>query len=236
MSSQTTKTGPRKTTKTPASPRRKPAGRATNRVPASHLAQTNSQLTEQFRELRMPMFREHFQKTAERAVTESLSHTEYLSELTDLECQTRRESRIARLMTQSQLNRSKTWDNFDWKRLPIQVTRQMESLRDGTFLDRRENLLLFGKPGSGKSHCLCALGEQLIQRGRSILLTTCSLLVQQLLIAKRDLRLPKLIKRLSRFDGLIIDSPGLRAAKPRGDGGVVHAARRTLRTRQRVAE
>ena len=111
-------------------------------------------------------------------------------------------------MTQSQLTRSKTWDNFDWKRLPIQVTRQMESLRDGTFLDRRENLLLFGKPGSGKSHCLCALGEQLIQRGRSVLLTTCSLLVQQLLIAKRDLRLPKLIKKLSRFDGLIIDDLG----------------------------
>lgn len=208
MSSQTTKTGPRKTPKTPASPRRKPAGRATNRTTSSHLAQANSQLTEQFRELRLPMFREHFQKTAERALSESLSHTEYLSELTDLECQTRRESRIARLMTQSQLTRSKTWDNFDWKRLPIQVTRQMESLRDGTFLDRRENLLLFGKPGSGKSHCLCALGEQLIQRGRSVLLTTCSLLVQQLLIAKRDLRLPKLIKRLSRFDGLIIDDLG----------------------------
>ena len=78
----------------------------------------------------------------------------------------------------------------------------------GRFYPRRENLLIFGKPGSGKSHCLCALGEQLIQRGRSILLTTCSLLVQQLLIAKRDLRLPKLIKKLSRFDGLIIDDLG----------------------------
>ncbi len=204
MSSQKTKSGSRKMSKTPVSPRRKPAGRAS----ASHLAQANSQLTEQFRELRLPMFREHFQKTAERALSESLSHTEYLSELTDLECQTRRESRIARLMTQSQLTRSKTWDNFDWKRLPIQVTRQMESLRDGTFLDRRENLLLFGKPGSGKSHCLCALGEQLIQRGRSVLLTTCSLLVQQLLIAKRDLRLPKMIKQLSSFEGLLIDDLG----------------------------
>ena len=78
----------------------------------------------------------------------------------------------------------------------------------GRFYPRRENLRIFGKPGSGKSHCLCALGEQLIQRGRSILMTTCSLLVQQLLIAKRDLRLPKLIKRLSRFDGLIIDDLG----------------------------
>lgn len=166
------------------------------------------QLTEQFRELRLPMFREHFQSTAERAARESLSHTEYLSELAELECQARREGRIQRLMQRSGLSRSKTWDNFQWKRLPLQVARQLESLRDGSFLDRRENLLLFGKPGSGKSHCLSALGEQLIQRGRSILFTTCSLLVQQLLIAKRELRLPKMIKKLSRFDGLIIDDLG----------------------------
>ncbi len=212
MSSQTTKTGPRKTRKPATSPRRKPTSRATPQAAlettSSKLAQTNSQLTEHFRELRLPMFRENFQTSAERAVTESLSHTEYLAELTDLECQARRASRVARLMTRSQLTRSKTWDNFDWKRLPIQVTRQMESLRDGAFLDRRENLLIFGKPGSGKSHCLCALGEQLVQRGRSVLLTTCSLLVQQLLIAKRDLRLPKLIKKMSSFDALIIDDLG----------------------------
>ena len=168
----------------------------------------NTQLTEQFRELRLPMFREHFESLAERAVQEGVSHPAYLAELTDLECQSRRESRIARLMQQSRLPSSKMWHNFKWTRLPLQVARQMESLRDGSFLDRRENLLLFGKPGSGKSHCLCALGEQLVHQGRSILFTTCSLLVQELLIAKRDLRLAKLIKRLLRFDGLIIDDLG----------------------------
>jgi DNA replication protein DnaC len=168
----------------------------------------NTHLTEQFRELRLPMFREHFESLAERATAEPLSHTEYLSELTDLECQARRESRISRLMQQSRLPSSKTWHSFQWTRLPLQVARQMESLRDGSFLDRRENLLLFGKPGSGKSHCLCALGEQLVHQGRSILFTTCSLLVQELLIAKRDLRLAKVIKRLLRFDGLIIDDLG----------------------------
>lgn len=171
-------------------------------------AKLHDQLTQQFRELRLPMFREHFQNSAQRADAESLSHTEYLAELTELECQARRQSRIARLMHRSQLASSKRWDNFEWKRLPLQVTRQLESLREGSFLDRRENLLLFGKPGSGKSHCLCALGEQLVQQGRSILFTTCSLLVQQLLIAKRDLRLPKLIKKLSSFEGLIIDDLG----------------------------
>lgn len=166
------------------------------------------ELTEQFRDLRMPMFREHFAPLAEKASQESRSHLEYLAELTDLECQARWESRIARLMQQSKLPTSKTWSNFDWTRLPLAVARQMESLRDGSFLDRRENLLLFGKPGSGKSHCLSALGEQLVQRGRSVLFTTCSLLVQQLLIAKRDLRLAKVINRLSKFDALIIDDLG----------------------------
>jgi len=166
------------------------------------------ELTKQFRDLRMPMFREHFASLAEQAVQESLSHLEYLTELTDLECQARRESRIARLMGDSRLPTSKTWSNFNWTRLPLTVVRQMESLRDGSFLDRRENLLLFGKPGSGKSHCLCALGEQLVHRGRSVLFTTCSFLVQLLLVAKRDLRLAKVIKNLAKFDALIIDDLG----------------------------
>jgi DNA replication protein DnaC len=166
------------------------------------------QLTEQFRELRLPSFRDQFTPAADRAARENQTHLEYLSELTTLECEARRESRIKRLMTRSKLPLGKTWESFEWNRLPLTVTRQMETLRDGTFLDRRENLLIFGRPGSGKSHALCGLSEQLILKDRSLLFTTCSLLVQQLLIAKRDLRLPKLIKQLSGFDGLIIDDLG----------------------------
>ena len=114
----------------------------------------------------------------------------YLSELTTLECETRREGRIKRLMTRSKLPLGKTWESFKFDRLPLQVKRQLETLRDGSFLNRRENVLIFGKPGSGKSHALCALAGELIQQGHSMLFTTCSLLVQQLLLAKRDLRLP----------------------------------------------
>ena len=169
---------------------------------------SNEELQEQFRELRLPMFREHFQSLADQALRESLSHAQYLGELTRLECQTRRERRIQRLLVDSRLPRAKSWENFDWKRIPLQVARQAESLRDGSFLDRRENLLVFGKPGSGKTHCLCALAERLVHQGRSLLFTTCSLLVQSLLAAKRDLRLQKVIKQLSRFEGLILDDLG----------------------------
>ncbi|WP_390622345.1 ATP-binding protein [Novipirellula aureliae] len=165
-------------------------------------------LTTQFRELRMPTFRDQFVAAATRAEAENLSHLDYLLELTTLECETRREGRIKRLMTRSSLPLGKSWQSFQFDRLPMNVRRQLETLRDGTFLNRRENILLFGKPGSGKSHALCALAEQLVLQGRSMLFTTCSLLVQQLLMAKRDLRLPKLIKQLSSFEGLIIDDLG----------------------------
>ncbi len=166
------------------------------------------QLTEQFRELRMPSFRDHFQEAAAQAATENLSHLEFLSALTTLECEARRDGRIKRMMTRSRLLYGKTWGTFKFDRLPLNVTRQLETLQDGSFLNRRENILIFGRPGSGKSHVLCGLAEQLIQQGHSILFTTCNLLVQQLLIAKRDLRLSKMINQLSSFEGLIIDDLG----------------------------
>lgn len=169
---------------------------------------TSFELTQQLRELRLPSFRDHFQNSARRAAAENLSHLEYLSELATLECESRREGRIKRLANRSKLPADKTWDSFKFDRLPLHVTQQLKTLRDGSFLKRRENVLIFGKPGSGKSHALCALAEQLILQGHSMLFTTCSLLVQQLLIAKRDLRLPKMIGQLSSFEGLIIDDLG----------------------------
>lgn len=187
----------------------RPSEGAQDRSPApQQTPAANEELKEQFRELRLPMFREHFQKLADQAVRESLSHRQYLAELTRLECQTRRERRIQRLLDQSRLPRAKSWENFDWKRIPLSVARQAESLKDGSFLDRRENLLVFGKPGSGKTHCVCALAGRLVQRGRAMLFTTCGLLVQRLLAAKRDLRFEKAIKQLSRFEGLILDDLG----------------------------
>lgn len=79
---------------------------------------------------------------------------------------------------------------------------------DGSFSDRRENVLIFGKPGAGKSHALCTVADRLVRQGRTMLFTTCSLLVRQPLVAKRDLRPSKVIKQLSRYEGLLIDDLG----------------------------
>ena len=75
-------------------------------------------------------------------------------------------------------------------------------------MDHKENILAFGNPGSGKTHLLCAIGQELIRNGRKVYFATCSLLVQDLLKAKQQLQLARVLKKLSKYDALIIDDIG----------------------------
>jgi DNA replication protein DnaC len=169
---------------------------------------TVERVREHLKELKLPTIREHFEPQADRAAKENLGYPQYLAELTGRECEARTQGRIRRLLRNSRLPAGKTWEAFEWSRVPLAVARQCQSLRDGSFLSRRENVLVFGKPGAGKTHVLCALGEQLVSRGRSVLFATCSLLVQDLLAAKRDLRLERFIRKLAGFEALVIDDLG----------------------------
>jgi DNA replication protein DnaC len=167
-----------------------------------------SKLSDQLKELRLPMFREVHSTVADQAAREHWTHTQYLSDLVRQECQSRHQSRIVRLMRNSNLLAGKSWEQFNWSRLPLHVTQQFETLRHGHFLDRQDNLLIFGKPGSGKTNLLCALGDQLVRQGRTVCFSTCQMLVQELLRAKRDFRLERTIKKLQKFEALIIDDLG----------------------------
>ncbi len=158
--------------------------------------------------LHLPTIRECYQEQAEEARREELSYEHYLLEVMEREREVRRQNRIIRLMRQSKLPLEKTMDTFDRKRLPHTVNAHIDVLLEGSFIDRTENVLAFGNPGSGKTHLLCAIGQELIHQGRRIFFSPCSLLVQDLLIAKRDLKLERLLKRLSKYDTLIIDDIG----------------------------
>ena len=174
----------------------------------SAIADVRPALLGHLKDLHLPTVRECYEDTARRAERETLSYEQYLLELTGRECETREQNRIARLLRESGLPLEKTLANFNMKRLPTKVSRQLKVLLDGSFLDRKENLLLFGNPGAGKSHLLCALAHELIMQGRRMKYTSCTMLVQELLSAKRDLRLSKEIKKLAKHDGLIIDEMG----------------------------
>jgi len=160
------------------------------------------------RELHLPTFRECFEDAAGRAQQGALSYEQYLLELAERECEVRRGNRIDRLLRQSKLPLEKNLDCFNMKRLPAKIARQVRTLVDGHFVDRSENLLAFGKSGSGKTHLLAGIAQELVRNGRKVYFSTCSLLVQELLIAKRDLKLSRLLKKLAGFDALMIDDIG----------------------------
>ncbi len=165
-------------------------------------------LTGHLKELHLPMFRECYQDEAELARRESLSYEQYLLELVEKERETRATKRTDRYLRESKLPLEKNLDVFVRKRLPLKVNALVDHLLDGTFLDRNENVLAFGNPGSGKTHLLCAIGQELVRRDRRVLFVPCNLLVQDLLFAKKELKLAKLLKKLARYDALLIDDIG----------------------------
>jgi DNA replication protein DnaC len=81
-------------------------------------------------------------------------------------------------------------------------------LARGEFLQGALNLLAFGPPGVGKSHAAAALGHGLIEQGHAVLFRPAYQLVQELLAAKRDLSLPRLLRRLDAIELLILDDIG----------------------------
>ena len=160
------------------------------------------------KQLHMPTIRYSFEEIADQARAESWSHEQYLLQLLNLECETRWQNRISRNLRASKLPPSKTFENFDKKRLPAKVANHLNVLINGSFLNQSENILAFGNPGSGKTHLLCAIGHELIEKGKQVLFISCSHLVQDLLIAKKELELTKKLKKLSKFDAVIIDDIG----------------------------
>ena len=168
----------------------------------------HSSLKSHLKELHLPTVRECYQDTARMAEAENLSFEQYLLTVTERECETRRTNRIARILRESGLPLEKTMVMFNRSRLPHALNAQVTTLLDGSFLDRKENILAFGKSGSGKTHLLLAIAHELVQKERRVRYTPCSLLVQELLAAKRDLRLARVLKRLSRYDLLLIDDIG----------------------------
>lgn len=131
-----------------------------------------------------------------------------LLEVLELEAGDRHQRRVDRLRRAAKLPAGKTWETLDRTRLPVKLQQQLEELATGRFLDRAVNVLAFGLPGTGKTHAMAALGQQLIEQGHSVAFVPTYQLVQDLLAAKRDLDLPRMLRKLDHFEVIILDDLG----------------------------
>jgi DNA replication protein DnaC len=144
----------------------------------------------------------------QKAQQENWSLETFACELLEQEYDGRRQRRIERLVTEAHLPADKTLATFEQKRLPVKIQRLLPNLCSGDFVDRAENLLIFGLPGRGKTHFAAAVGFELVQHERHVLFTPTYRLVGQLLRAKRDLELDRELRRLDRFEVIILDDLG----------------------------
>jgi DNA replication protein DnaC len=158
--------------------------------------------------LKLPAFARYGEEIAQKAEGGGWTFGQYLHHLAELEVHERRQRRIERHLKSSCLPREKTLATLTRARLPPKVAKTLPTLCEGSFVERGDNVLAFGLPGRGKTHLVCAIGYELIQRGYRVLFSATFALVQRLLAAKRDLRLEKELATLDGYDAVICDDIG----------------------------
>jgi DNA replication protein DnaC len=167
-----------------------------------------TELNSQLHALKLPTMAESFSEIALKAARNGVSHEAYLHELVRLEWEARAQRRRARLLSESGLPREKTFRTLQLGAFPPLIRQQIERLRSGAFVQQAVNVVVVGKPGAGKSHLLASLGHALVEQGYPVLWRSTAHLMQRLLAAKRDLRLPQELAKLDRYACLILDDIG----------------------------
>ena len=129
--------------------------------------------------------------------------------LAEQEHQQRHQARLRRLLHEAQLPWPKTLADYDWAALPDLDKHQIEQIaHDTSWVDRAENLLLFGPSGVGKTHLAAGICRSLIALDRPARFFSGTTLVQELQRAKADYALAKALNKLDRYALLVIDDIG----------------------------
>jgi DNA replication protein DnaC len=160
---------------------------------AAHTADTPQLLLEHhLKELRLPTILREYDKVARQCAVEQADYPRYLLRITELELLDRERRATERRIRQAKFPVIKTMDSFDFLAIPSLNKTLVLELARCEFLARRENVLLLGNSGTGKTHIALALGLAACQRGHRVRFTTTAALVGELIEARDE-------KKLLRF-------------------------------------
>jgi DNA replication protein DnaC len=158
--------------------------------------------------LRLPAIGRHYQELARQAAQGNLPYEAFLLALVEIEAQQREENAHQKRLRMARFPVIKSLDQFDFTTLPSLNKALVLDLAQGGYLDKRENLILMGNSGTGKTHLATALGLIACQQGRKVRFLTAAGLINLLTEAQAGLRLSYLERSLAQMDVLIIDEIG----------------------------
>jgi DNA replication protein DnaC len=158
--------------------------------------------------LKLPAVLKYYQELARQAVEADQTYEGYLLALVETEVQQRDENAQKKRIKTARFPVLKTLDQFDFTALATLNKAKVVDLARGDYIEKKENLILMGNSGTGKTHLAVALGICACQSGKNVRFYTAAGLINQLMEAQAGLRLSHLERSLSRMDLLIIDEVG----------------------------
>lgn len=158
--------------------------------------------------LRLPAIGRHYQELSRQAAQGNLPYEAFLLALVEVEAQQREENAHQKRLRMARFPVIKSLDQFDFTAVPSLNKARVLDLAQGDYLDKRENLILMGNSGTGKTHLATALGLIACQQGRKVRFLTAAGLINLLTEAQAGLRLSHLERNLAQMDLLIIDEIG----------------------------
>src|SRR5216684_2673895 len=158
--------------------------------------------------LRLPTVGAECEKIAQQAATDNVDHLTYLLQLTELELLDREKRAAERRTKAARFPTIKTLDNFDFTTRPSVNKVLITELARGEFIDKRENVLFVGNPGTGKSHLATALAASACAKGYRVRFYRVTELVTQLIEARDERILLRLKGQLAKLDLLVLDEFG----------------------------
>jgi len=165
-------------------------------------------LEHHLQQLRLPTFLREYDKVARQCAAESVDYPRYLLRLTEQELLDRERRATERRIHQARFPVVKSLDTFEFLAIPAVNKALVLELARCEFLLRRENVLLLGNSGTGKTHLALALGLSACQRGHRVRFTTTAAMVHELLEARDEKRLLRYQKQMAGYELLIVDELG----------------------------
>ena len=166
------------------------------------------QLKDNLKALKLSTMARGMETSLRQAQERGISYDEFLVELTTEELQARFENRLKRRIREAKFPLIKPLESFDLSATPDLDLRLFRELSGCEFIKERRNVIFLGRSGAGKTHMATGIGIEACKQNYRTRFITCYGLVNELLEAREDRDLQRLLQRYARYDVLILDELG----------------------------